>query len=528
MTRKKFLSVFVVLIAMFMGLEIRLFFLMNGSVYTEAAAMQGTYTKSISANRPDFYDRNGLAITGTAVRELAIVDPNDYSSYDILNYISDADTEQFYEQIKNGRPFTVPLDRPIPRNVPIDIFSVRSRYEDNGVAKHLIGYTNYENHGVSGLEYALDDYLYGNITETMMTIDVNARGRAIDGSSPMFYEQDNNNARVTLTLDREMQTAAEEVANEAFERGAIVILDAATFDVLAMVSRPDFLQNDVAAALEYDDGALLNRTLGAYNIGSVYKLIIAAAALEAGVPEDFSYTCSGEIEVNGQRYTCNNSKAHGEVDLQGALTVSCNSYFIALGQYVGSEAIYNMAKSMGLGRPVSMLDSYSTATGYMPSIAQLNSNGELCNNSFGQGLLLASPLHVAAYTACIASGGIMRNVSIVQQIGDENIISRTEKRAMSPETAAIIARGMVGVVEDGTGMRGKPTFVTAAGKTGTAETGFYNENGTEKVNGWFTGWYPADNPQYIITIMTENAGSSSEGAAPAFRLLVDMLYSRGL
>lgn len=522
MTRKKFITVFVMMVSIAFFLEVRLFFLMNNSVYTEAAASQGLYTKTVSVHRPDFYDCNGLPLTGTTTREYAVANPQDGMSYNILKYIDDPDEEAFREQMGEGVPFLVPVDHPLDGE-PIETVQVRDRYTEDNLAKHLIGYLGYDANGVSGLEYVLDRYLTEHATQTMLSVQVNALGRAIDGAAINVYEEGAYTARVALTIDRSIQSAIEQIANDSLPRGAIVVLNAETFEVCAMASRPDFNQNDIVSALAYDNGALLNRAVNAFNIGSVYKPLVAAAALEAGVSTDYGYQCNGEIEVNGHIYTCNEGKAHGYVDMESAIIHSCNCYFIALGQKIGAAAVYNMAINMGLGKPLSAYDGFHTARGYMPTMSELDLYGELCNNCFGQGKLLATPLHVAAYTACLANGGVMRNVSVIKQIGDETVTSAGQKQILSQEHARFIANSMRLAVEQGTGVQGIPNHTTAAGKTGTAQTGVFNENGTEKYIGWFTGWFPAENPRYVVTVMTENAGYSYEAAAPIFKQIADAI-----
>ena len=518
----------ITMVAMAMLLELRLYVLMNGSAYAAAAAQQGRYTVAVAHNRPNFLDCEGHLLTGTTTKELALIRPWDSTSGRVLAYTDESYEEEFWQRMEGGLPFVTETRIPIPASEPIETISVRRRYSDENLARHLLGYLDYDGHGVSGLEYALNSYLNANTTRTMMSVAVNARGYTTPNSEIIFREDRVISADVMLTINRDIQAVAEEIAQDSLERGAIVMLDAETFGCAAMVSTPNYSQNNVAASLGNNKGELINRALGAFNAGSIYKPVVAAAALEAGVQPDYSYYCTGEIEVNGHSYTCYNSISHGYVDMHGALTVSCNGYFISLGQHIGSEAIYNMAADMGVGRPLELYPGYATTAGSMPTVAELETYGELCNHCFGQGKLLVSPAQVAAYTACIANGGVMKNVSVVYSLGGEVVMSTSEKRVMSAETAALLAAGMKSVVENGTGVQGKPTYTDAAGKTGTAQTGRYNADGTEMVNGWFTGWFPADNPKYIVTIMTENAGSSSASAAPVFRQLVNSLYVRGI
>ncbi len=526
MTRKRFFALFLLIVGGFLLLEIRLMLLMIDSEYTEISAQQGRYTKEISVNRPDFYDCNGVPLTGSALIDYAVLSPQNAASVNVLKYTDALDRDTFDALMQGNIPFLVPLDEPLPPTEPFQLVSLRTRYSDDTLAKHLIGYLNYERQGVSGLEYTFEEYLDENKTATMMSLDVDALGRTIAGSAINFYESDYNSAGVRLTIDGEIQRMAEQIADDSFQRGAIVVLDLETMEIKAMVSRPDFLQDDLAAAIAFDDGALVNRAVNAYNIGSVYKPLIAAAALEAGIPESFTHTCEGSITVNGFTYACNNSKVHGEMTMQTALEQSCNTYFIALAQQVGSEAVYNMAVSMGLGKPVTLCDGYETARGFMPGIQRLQRDNELCIHAFGQGTLLATPVHVALYTAAIARGGVFAVPSIVQKVGGTTV-ERTDapKQVFSAATAEMLQRSLISTVENGSAYMGKPQTTTAAGKTGTAQTGVYKSNGTEKIMGWFTGWFPAESPRYVITVMVEDQGYGFESAAPVFGKLADAIHT---
>lgn len=528
MTRKKLFAVFLIFMALFMTLELRLFYIMNDDFYTETAVYQSTYVRALVARRPDFFDCYGQPLTGNTTEVYAIAYPEDVSSYSILKYAVNVDEDWFTAQMQGGVPFLVRVTGNIPSSEPIRTVEWPVRYSDDRLASHVLGYLNYEGNGIAGLEAALDQYLISNISQLMMSVEVDALGRAVDPTSASIYTESDPYAGVWLTLDSEIQKLAEQAADAGFTRGSIIVLDVQTSEIRAMVSRPDFDPNDIAAALEADNGALFNRSVGAYSVGSIYKIVVGAAALEAGISSQFSYECHGEITVDGRTYRCFNHNAHGKVDsIDRALAVSCNGYFIALGQVMGGEPIYNMAVNMGLGKSVSLLDNYATAQGNLPTRSQLESSGELCNHCFGQGLLLATPLQVAAYTACVANGGIYRAPSLVRQIGDETLSLPEGRRAMSAQTASVLQNSLQYAVESGLMSSRRPQSTTAAGKTGTAQTGQYDESGREQVIVWFTGYFPAENPRYTITVMAEYERTGASGALPVFCSLADAMAEAG-
>ncbi|MEG2083342.1 MAG: penicillin-binding transpeptidase domain-containing protein, partial [Oscillospiraceae bacterium] len=162
-----------------------------------------------------------------------------------------------------------------------------------------------------------------------------------------------------------------------------------------------------------------------------------------------------------------------------------------------------------------------------PTQSALSVTSELCNHSFGQGTLLATPLQVAEYTCCLANGGNLRPLSLVLSVGGEHQSENSANRVICEQAAVSIANCLKKAVQTGTGRNAQPSFCEAAGKTGTAQTGRVKPDGSEYVIGWFTGWFPADNPQYVITVMTEDAGYGFASAAPVFAAIANAMFESG-
>ncbi len=181
----------------------------------------------------------------------------------------------------------------------------------------------------------------------------------------------------------------------------------------ACVSRPGYDPENISASLNAPDSPLLERAFQCYAVGSVFKPVLAAAALEAG-RADFVYTCPGWCAVDGRIFRCAGGIPHGEVDLAGALEKSCNGYFIRLGQALGADAVRAMAEQLGFGQAIPLTDALHTAAGVLPEREALASSGAYANFCFGQGELLASPLQVAAMMNTIACGGICRTPLLLE------------------------------------------------------------------------------------------------------------------
>ncbi len=524
MNGRRILALFAAFIAGFTILQARLFVLMSENPDGEAEP-QSLYRATVAVHRPNFYDRTGSRMTGAQSTEYAVIYPGDEADYRVLAYVDVAEIPALTEQIGGSTPFLVPLQT--EPDGSFETVSIEQRYASRQSAAHLIGYLDYEGRGVSGLEAAFEDYFSEFLTRTVLETEVNAQGAAIRGADVRVYEDAYHAAGVQLTVDLRLQRLCEQVADEMIHSGAVVLLDSKTGEIRASVSRPDFDPANLAASLDEPDAPLLNKAMTAYNVGSIYKPVIAACALEAGIDGSFTHVCTGSITVDGQTYSCNNGVAHGEMDMQQALIHSCNTYFIALGQQLGAQAVYNAACAVGANRRLTLAQGYATARASMPTLAELESGGELCNHCFGQGRLLLTPLHVAAMTNALACGGLYRPPVLVKAIGGEEQPPPTASQIFDKEAAETVARYLASVVDGGTGSNAMPALTTAAGKTGTAQTGLYNEDGTERVVGWFTGWFPADNPRYTLAIMTDDEGYGFESAAPVFARIADEITARG-
>lgn len=175
--------------------------------------------------------------------------------------------------------------------------------------------------------------------------------------------------------------------------------------VRASVSLPLYDPENVAASIARQDTSLVNRALSAYNVGSVFKPLLAAAALEQGISAQETYECTGSIEVGGHVYRCAYGRGHGTVDMKTALEQSCNCYFVQLGLRLGAQTVYDITKSAGFGQSQQVAGGLRAASGNLPDAAQLEDLGQLASISFGQGALTATPVQVAAMMNLFANGG---------------------------------------------------------------------------------------------------------------------------
>ena len=274
----------------------------------------------------------------------------------------------------------------------------------------------------------------------------------------------------------------------------------------------------------------MNRTISQYNVGSVFKPLVAASALQNYYDKNAEYYCTGSIEVDGHVYSCAGKTGHGAVDMQTALEKSCNCYFINLGLQLGGRAILDTAKAAGFGRSTLYAGQLRTAAGNLPTVQQLQNSGQLASISFGQGELLATPLQIAAYMNIFANDGKYISPTLVEGVLNENtmeieksLYTPMQRQVVSVYTAQTIRKMLVSTVENGIAKDAMPTLYGVGGKTGTAQTSRFNEAGEEELDAWFAGFYPAENPQYTIAILMDSGRKTSEDACVVFRHIADAL-----
>ncbi|MCI1964608.1 MAG: penicillin-binding protein 2 [Oscillospiraceae bacterium] len=501
----------------------------NGTELAQTAEQQSNYKLTVAATRGTIYDCHLSALTGADYQYVAAVVPGIETTAVLNRVLSASRMDSLYETLSAGRPFTLRIPSKIEQE-GIDVFTVQDRYPDSGTAVHLLGYLDGSGKGASGIEKAYDSLLSSQQGRITVTYKVDALNRVLAGEEKQVSDTTaRKNSGVVLTLDKYVQTVAEQAADEYLTKGAIVVLEVPTGKIRAMVSRPSYNQNDVASVLKAKDSPLLNRAVSAYSVGSVFKLVAAATALEYGISPDYTYDCTGGINVDGGVFHCYNAESHGTENMKQAIANSCNTYFVNLMQQVPQENFLKMAGTLGFGRAFQLAPGISSGEGVLPSLKSLSVPRALANFSFGQGKLTATPLQVAAMTNAIASGGLFTSPSLYEGTVDEKLqyTDQTQQvqgeRAVSENTARLLREFMKASIEEGTSHAGKPDHGGAGAKTATAQTGQYVD-GTEQVESWFTGFFPYDHPQYAVTVFEEGGDGGGRTCGPVFKEIAEELY----
>ena len=503
----------------------------RGEILCDAAARQSSYKLKVATMKGNIYDCKKRSLVGVSDETFISVTP-EINTLNVLSQILSDDEKNFaLEEIKSGKPFVMKLsDEKQLIAKGINTFKVPKRYSKNQIAPHIIGYLDNDMQGVCGIEKAFNDFL--NIAKGSIYVKykVDALNRRIPGENSVVENTMYKHSKgVVLTIDEKLQKIAEFAAQKYIKKGAIVITEVPNCEIRACVSMPTFSPTNVADVLNDEDAPLLNRALLPYNIGSVFKLVTAAAILNENKNSDEMYNCTGKCKVDGHEFHCFDSKGHGLVNLEKAVALSCNTYFIEKALSIGGEKLLNLSKNLGFSKEFELAPGITSKAGVLPALENLSNNRALANFSFGQGKLLVTPIQVAVLINTIASGGLYCEPKLVEGLVNENLnyIQKTAKpnltRVLSEECAQNLIQYMKASVEYGTSARGKPDEGLAAAKTGTAQTGIKTENHSV-IQAWYAGIYPADRPKYSIIVFAEDAKGGGESCGPAFKKITQEIF----
>ncbi|HAN43951.1 MAG TPA: hypothetical protein DCP97_01030 [Ruminococcaceae bacterium] len=531
--RKRAVALASCLIIFFGVIIFRIYLIGSGDLLAEAASRQSSYMLDVSKSRGVIYDCNLKPLTNVQTRYIAAVLPSEDSRKTLDYALTTSEMKAIEDKLSGTAPFlvTLPIKELYGKNV--EVFETVRRYMgENQLAPHVIGHMDSTmTNGLMGIEKAYNSYLNKQSGYIKMRYVKDGVNRPLTGESGTVIEQNyNSKAGVVLTIDSRIQSAVQNVLGKTNYKCAAVVCDIFTGDIKAMASYPSFNPENVAASLNSNDAPFINRAISSYNLGSVFKILVAAAALDNGIGKYYQYDCKGYENVNGQIFYCSNHKAHGTLDMQGAIEVSCNCYFINLIKKIGAAPVMELADKIGFGRASLIAENYQTAAGTLPSWDDLKNSAEVANLGFGQGKLTASPLQVAQLMCTVANTGVSVSPKVIAGFTDDGItISKHEpiisgEQVIRTQTTQTLLNAMLNVVEKGSGKQAKPRFLNAGGKTGTAQTGKKDDKGLEYMNAWFAGVYPALSPEYAIVVLVEDGGEGSQVAAPLFKSICDEIY----
>ncbi|MBR2283654.1 MAG: penicillin-binding protein 2 [Ruminococcus sp.] len=509
---------------MFSGMAARYYMLAeapeSSDIPVQTAAESRYMTINVRESQGTIYDRNMVPLVNSETEYVAAAVPELLEMEETAQYA--VDKESFCRKFSTGEPFTFVCTENAPDMPGLTVFEMPVRYTADQPAQHIIGYIS-DDSGVSGIEYAYDPVLRGGACENSVTYSIDGQGHVLLGSGKSVVRSRKQDTGIVTTIDIRIQRICEE-NGAALKKGAVVVTDISDGDILAMASFPEYSWDDIGAALESEDSPLIDRALYSYSVGSVFKLVTACEAINEGW-EGNIYTCDGSIDVYGQQFNCHKADGHGMQTMTEAVVNSCNTYFISLSGVLDPAAFRELAHTLGFGKENYLCAGMTGSAGVLPSERELLVPAEFANFSFGQGRLTATPLQIGQLSAAIANGGEMPILRLIkgitidgETVGGEKLPVRT--RVMDEETAGKLRDMMTAAVSDNKGSNARIRGKKIAAKTSTAQTGRFDGSGEELCHGWITGFFPADAPEYAVTVLAEDGGYGNEAAAPVFREIV--------
>lgn len=518
------MAVFLCLLVVMMGgVLLRVAYIGSGGVSVEAAALQSRRTIELAESRAGIFDRNLSPFVNKSLERRILVFPDLLEIPAILEF---TDREELAAAFQKFEPSVMDTGGKIIEGQGIYNFSYPKRYSENPIAVHIIGYMN-GGEGVFGIEQSYNEFLKENGESVSVSYFTDGTGKLLIGEEiSLDSEETFENCGVVLTIDSDIQRIAEKALSSGTEKGAAVVMDIKTGEILASASYPDFDPSNIADYLDAEGSPFINRAFSAYSVGSTWKLAVAASAIEAGISPERTFECTGSIEVDGRIYKCHWELGHGEINMEKALEISCNPYFIDLALEIGGEKILETAKNLGFGTPVSFGEKLSASAGSLPSKESLSAKTVLASFAFGQGTLLATPVQMAVLASAMANGGKAVTPKLVLGTYDREgnytpAADYVPNPVMKRSTAEILRKMMINVVENGSGANAKPNMGSAGGKTASAQTGQYDSEGNEIIHAWFVGFFPAEEPKFAVAVFAEGMDSGGDFAAPIFKSICD-------
>jgi stage V sporulation protein D (sporulation-specific penicillin-binding protein) len=527
----------------------------DGPSLAHQALLQHSETVAIRARRGTIYDSDHQVLVRSLPSESIYAVPTEINDPDAvarrvapLAGLKTPDlTAALQEGRRDGRQFAW-IARKVPHDVAdrvraLSIEGINVNREDTGeryypsnnLASTLLGFVGIDENGLDGLEYEFDSLLAGAPGKS--TIEADEFGHAIPFGETNVIEVARPGRSIELTIDSYLQYEVERALREQVKKfgarsGTAIVMDPWTGAIRAMANMPDYEPRNFA---NYPDGARRDRAvMDAYEPGSTFKLITAAAALESGkVTLKSEFRKADQLKVADR--VIHNAEdgfmalGSGFETLADIIDYSHNVGAAEVAMKTGGPALYAMIRNFGFGDPVEV-ELPGENPGIVPQLSDW-SGSSLATIAFGQGIS-TTPIAMVRAFAAIANGGTLLRPRILQAIDDNDgsliyqYPTEVEHRVISPETAAKLQAILRSVVVRGTG---NPTAqvpgYTTAGKTGTAQV---VENGVYEPGAYiasFIGYVPADRPRYVILVKIDRPRGAIYGsvvAAPVFAEIARM------
>ena len=539
--KKRIIFVHISIMLIWIGFGFRLF---NIQIINKLNSPQGIKLESINGFRGNFYDVNGNNLTQNLTFYRIGIHPQKILNNNLLNDLSECtgtDKEIYLSKVSTGKDY-IDLEKKINRNCeylqkkyPNSLIikkSYKRYYPEDNLVSQIVGFTNIDDEGVSGLESKYNKFLKP-VSGSKLS---KRNGLGVKISDPTLPSQEaKNGADITLTINKEYQAVLrDELIIQMEKVGASasmgLILNPLTGAILSMVNLPDYNPN---SPNDFDIELQRNKIVSdLIEPGSTFKIVTMAAALESDISLTDEYNVKGPYNFHNIKMI-EDSEPHTVLNVKEILAFSSNIGTIKIAEYLGKKSIYNQAREFGYGTKTGF-DSFTEQPGTFrePSKWTLSSM-----HSVPIGYeISATPLQIAMSYAAIANGGFLLKPYIVERIEkhDDTIIKNqrnTKKRILSQSNSEKLGLMLSHTVENGSAKSAAIDGWNVAGKTGTSKKLIDGQYSEKEFISSFVGYFPYDNPQLLCLIILDSPDVSRNlhwggiSAAPVFKSVMDRIIN---
>ena len=539
--KKRIIFVHISIMLIWIGFGFRLF---NIQVINKLNSPQGIKLESINGFRGNFYDVNGNNLTQNLTFYRIGIHPQKILNNNLLNDLSECtgtDKEIYLSKVSTGKDY-IDLEKKINRNCeylqkkyPNSLIikkSYKRYYPEDNLVSQIVGFTNIDDEGVSGLESKYNKFLKP-VSGSKLS---KRNGLGVKISDPTLPSQEaKNGADITLTINKEYQAVLrDELIIQMEKVGASasmgLILNPQTGAILSMVNLPDYNPN---SPNDFDIELQRNKIVSdLIEPGSTFKIVTMAAALESDISLTDEYNVKGPYNFHNIKMI-EDSEPHTVLNVKEILAFSSNIGTIKIAEYLGKKSIYNQAREFGYGTKTGF-DSFTEQPGTFrePSKWTLSSM-----HSVPIGYeISATPLQIAMSYAAIANGGFLLKPYVVERIEkyDDTIIKNqrnTKKRILSQSNSEKLGLMLSHTVENGSAKSAAIDGWNVAGKTGTSKKLIDGQYSEKEFISSFVGYFPYENPQLLCLIIIDSPDVSRNlhwggiSAAPVFKSVMDRIIN---
>lgn len=520
--RQKIMIVFLVAIALIVGLIARLVYLMifDAEYYREKAENLHEREREIKAGRGEIIDANGVVLaTNKAVCTISVIHNQIEDAEMVIKVlakeldIKESDVRKRVEKVSSIERVKANVDKEIGDKIrEYELAGVKvdedykRYYPYNELASKVLGFTGADNQGIIGLEVKYEKYLKGTNGTILTTTD--ARGMELEGMAEDRIEAIHGNT-LQISLDYNIQSYAQQAAEKVMQekdadKVAVLVMNPQNGEIMAMVNVPEFNLNDPYSLGNID---LLNQMWrngcinDTYEPGSIFKIVTATACLEEGVvSEKDQFSCPGFRIVEDRRIRCHKTTGHGTETFVEAVQNSCNPVFMDIGLRLGADKFYQYFTQFGLREKtgVDLPGEAGTITHKLENVGLV----ELATMTFGQSFQI-TPIQMATTVSSIINGGKRVTPHFGVRILNEEdecieTFSFQEKSGIvSKDTSELMRKILESVVSEGSGNKAYIEGYEIGGKTATSQTLPRSAN---RYISSFVGFAPADNPQVLAMV----------------------------